>query len=98
MNRPPPGARDAAEVAGYLGRRAAGRPLDPVTVRETQTLGQALDRLERQVYSWTWPYSQEQVRAVGYELRGWAARENVALDTAYVVASEMRWWAFEMSG
>jgi SAM-dependent methyltransferase len=97
MNHPPPGARGADEVAGYLGRRAARRPLDPVTVREAQTLGQALERLERQIYSWTWPYPQEQVRAVGHDLRGWATRENVALDTEYVVASEMRWWAFEVS-
>jgi SAM-dependent methyltransferase len=98
MTRPPIGAHGADEVAGYLERRAARRPLDSVPVRETQTLGQVLDRLEGQIYSWTWPYTQEQVRAAGRDLRGWAAREKVALDAGHVVASEMRWWAFELPG
>lgn len=96
MSRLAAGARNAHEVAGYLGRRAVRRSLDPVTVRETQTLGQALDRLERQIYSWTWPYTQGQVRAVCHDLQGWAARENVALEAGHIVASQMRCWAFEL--
>jgi SAM-dependent methyltransferase len=96
LSRPPAGADGPNEVAGYLGRRAARRVLDRVTVRETQTLGQALDRLEGQIYSWTWPYTPEQVRAVGSDLRTWAARENVLLDERHVVQSEIRWWAFEL--
>jgi hypothetical protein len=50
------------------------------------------------VAPWTWPFPQEQVQAVSHELRGWAARENVALDTEHVVASQLRWWAFELPG
>ena len=96
LRRPPAGAHGPDEVAGYLGRRAARRALNPVTVRETQTLGQVLDRLERQIYSWTWPYTPEQVRAVGRDIRTWAARENVLLDERHVVESEIRWWAFEL--
>jgi SAM-dependent methyltransferase len=98
LSRPPAGAHGPDEVAGYLGRRASRRAMDPVTVRETQTLGQALDRLERQIYSWTWPYTPEQVRAVGGDIRTWAARENVVLDEGHVVESEIRWWAFELRG
>ena len=96
LSRAAAGAHGPDEVAGYLGRRAVRRPLDPVTVRETQTLGQALDRLERQIYSWTWPYRPEQVRAAGREVRTWAARVNVDLDERHVVESEICWWVFEL--
>lgn len=94
--RTPIGARDPGQVAGYLDGRAAARPLESVTVRETRTLAHALDSIERQLYSWTWQFAPEQARAVGSDIRAWAARENVPLDAEYQVESDIRWWAFEL--
>lgn len=90
------GARDPGQVAGYLDGRAVARPLESVTVRETRTLAHALDSIERQLFSWTWQFTPEQVRAVGSDIRDWAARENVPLDAEYQVESDIRWWAFEV--
>jgi SAM-dependent methyltransferase len=91
------GARDVEQVARYLAGRATARQLPPVTITETRTLGQALDNLEGQLFSWTWPYTQEQVRAAGSEIRAWAAREDVALDAAYETRSDIQWWAFDLA-
>jgi SAM-dependent methyltransferase len=89
------GATDADEVARYVSGRARPRPLPPVTVVETRTLRQSVDSLEAQILSWTWPYSQEQVRAAGSDIRAWAAREDFPLDREHTVRSELRWWAFD---
>jgi SAM-dependent methyltransferase len=91
------GTRDPDQVADYLADRAAARPLDPVTVRETRTLGGMLDSLERQLFSWTWSFDPERVHAAASDVRAWAARENVPLDTEHEVQSDIRWWAFDLS-
>jgi SAM-dependent methyltransferase len=90
------GARDPDQVAGYLAERADARPLDSVRVRETRTLAYALRSIEEQLYSWTWQLSPDQARAVGGDLREWAARENVPLDAEHRVESDIRWWAFDL--
>ena len=92
------GANEADEVAGYVSGRAHPRPLPPVTVVETRTLRQSVDSLEAQILSWTWPYSPEQVRAAGGDIRAWAAREDFPLDREYTVRSELQWWAFDVAG
>lgn len=92
------GTRDAGEVAAYVRGRAAVRQLPPVALRQTRTLGQALANLEGQIFSWTWPYTQDQLRAAGSEIRAWAARENVSLDTGFEARSDIRWWAFDLPG
>lgn len=95
--RVPVGAREPGDVAGYLDGRAAARPLDPVPVSQTRTLAQALNSIERQIFSWTWPYTPEQVRAVGADIRAWAERENFPLDAGFEVRSDIRWWAFDLA-
>jgi ubiquinone/menaquinone biosynthesis C-methylase UbiE len=94
--RVPVGARDPQAVAGYLGGRATARPLEPVAVTQTSTLAHALDSMERQIFSWTWPFAPEQLRAVTADVRVWAARENVPLDAGFEVRSEMGWWSFDL--
>jgi SAM-dependent methyltransferase len=89
------GTRDPNLVAAYLGGRAAARRLDPVPVRRTRTLGEALARIEGQTFSWTWQYTPEQMRAVSSDIRAWAARENIPADRAYPVAADLQWWAFD---
>jgi ubiquinone/menaquinone biosynthesis C-methylase UbiE len=90
------GARDAEEVAGYVAGRATARQLPAVTLTQTRTLRQTLASLEGQIFSWTWPYTPEQVRAAGSDIRAWAARENVPLDTGFEARSDIRWWAFDL--
>jgi len=83
-------------VAGYLGARTIARRLDSVTVTQARTLGQTLESIERQLFSWSWPFAPEQARAVGGEIRQWASRENVPLDAEHHVQSEIWWWAFDV--
>ncbi len=92
------GARTPEEVAGHLGRRATARALSSVPVRETQTLAGALRDLEDQRYSWTWPYSRDQVLAASADIRAWAAREDVRLDEEHEVTGTLQWWAFDLNG
>lgn len=90
------GARDPDAIAGYLAGRATPRQLEPVPVLRTRTLGQVLSNIERQIFSWSWPYPQEQVRAASSDIRAWAGRENLPLDAEFPVRTEIRWWAFDV--
>jgi ubiquinone/menaquinone biosynthesis C-methylase UbiE len=89
------GARAPQDVADYLGERAAARMLPPVPVTETQTLGRTLRGFEEQLYSWTWPFSREQVLMAAADIRAWAASANVSLDQEYRVEDSLEWWSFE---
>lgn len=51
---------------------------------------------ERQTYSWTWQYPEDQMRAVADDLRDWAEREKVPLHAEHSVESNLRWWVFEL--
>jgi SAM-dependent methyltransferase len=94
--RAPVGTRDPALVASYLSGRATARRLDPVPVRRTRTLAEAIARIERQTFSWTWQYTPNQMRAVADDIRAWAAREDMPLDREYTAQSELQWWAFDV--
>lgn len=89
------GARTPQDVAGYLGERAAARMLPPVPVVETQTLGGTLRGFEQQLFSWTWPFSREQVLTAAADIRAWAADAGVSLDQEYRVEGSLEWWSFE---
>lgn len=95
--RVPIGARDAGDVALYLDGRATARPLEPVSISESSSLASALDMMERQIFSWTWPYTPEQMGAVCGDMRAWAQREGVCLDAEFEVRSLLRWWAFDLT-
>ena len=92
----PFGAQAPAAVAEYLAGRATARELSPVPVRTVWTLSEAIDHVERQLFSWSWPYTAAQAAALADDLRGWAARAGVALDTAHETATAVRCWAFEL--
>lgn len=96
MVRTPFGADTPAAVAGYLAGRATARELSPVPVRTTWTLGEAIDHVERQLFSWSWPFSAAQAAAVAGELRGWAAETGLPLETAHETETAVRCWAFEL--
>lgn len=96
MARKPFGAQAPAAVAEYLAGRAVARQLSPVPVRSGWTLGEAIEHVERQLFSWSWPYTPAQAAAVADDLRAWAAREGLPLGTAHEVESAVRCWAFEL--
>jgi SAM-dependent methyltransferase len=94
--RGPVGTRDPALVASYLSGRATARRLDPVPVRRTRTLAEAIARIEQQTFSWTWQYTPDQTRAVADDIRAWATGQDVPLEHEYTTESELQWWAFDV--
>lgn len=87
----------AEAVTRYLRGRVSARPLPPVRVTVRWSLGQTVADMERQIFSWTWPYTAEQMRAVCADIRAWAASENVPLDAEHEVEDVIQWWAFDLA-
>jgi hypothetical protein len=96
MVRQPFGAQAPAAVAEYLAGRATARELRPVPVRTAWTLGEAVEHVERQLFSWSWPYSPAQAAAVAADLRAWAAAAGLPLETAHAAETAVRCWVFEL--
>ena len=92
----PFGAQAPAAVASYLAGRATARELSPVPVLTTWRLGEAIDHVERQLFSWSWPYTPAQAAAVAGDLRAWAAQAGLPLETAHETKTTVRCWAFEL--
>ena len=92
----PFGAQASAAVASYLAGRATARELSPVPVLTTWRLGEAIDHVERQLFSWSWPYTPAQAAAVAGDLRTWAAQAGLPLETAHETKTAVRCWAFEL--
>jgi ubiquinone/menaquinone biosynthesis C-methylase UbiE len=90
------GVTTAADVAAYLGFQARALPQVPVTF--TRTLGRTLADMERQIYSWTWPYPADRVRAACADTRTWAALEDFDLDAEVPATQLIKWQAFLRSG
>lgn len=96
MRRKPFGAQAPSAVAGYLAGRATARELDPVPVRAVWTLGEAIEHVERQLFSWSWPFAPAQARAAAADLRAWADGAGLPLETAHEKETAVRCWAFEL--
>jgi ubiquinone/menaquinone biosynthesis C-methylase UbiE len=92
------GVSSPEAAAEYLSGRAAARPLPPVTMTVRRTLRQTIEEIERQLYSWTWPYPRDQVQAAGADLRDWARDHDVPLEAESVTERVLQWWAFERAG
>jgi ubiquinone/menaquinone biosynthesis C-methylase UbiE len=90
------GAQAAGEVASYLSSRARTRDLPRVAMTRSHTLRRTIEDLENQVNSSTWRYTADQMRAVGADIRGWAAREHFPLDEEVLVTRTIAWQAFEL--
>jgi SAM-dependent methyltransferase len=96
MVRKPFGAQAPAAVAEYLSGRATARELSPVPVRTVWTLGEAIEHVERQLFSWSWPFTAEQAAAVAADMRSWAAEAGLPFETAHESETAVRCWAFEV--
>jgi hypothetical protein len=93
-----PGVSSPEELSRHLADAARRRPLPPVTFAVTRTLAQDLDDWERQIPSWTWPYSPEQMKAAGDEVRSWARAESWPIERTVTVERVIQWWAFDPTG
>ena len=89
------GAGGPDDVAGHVAPRATVRPLPPAALRVRRSLGQDLDEWERQIHSWTWPYSPQQLHEACDDVRAWAAARNWPLDREVTLERVIQWWAFE---
>ena len=97
MVRTPFGAqtpRPRSRATWPAGRPRASSARCPV--RTTWTLGEAIDHVERQLFSWSWPFSAAQAAAVAGDVRGWAAETGLPLETAHETETAVRCWAFEL--
>ena len=92
-----PGVSEPSQVSDYLGERARARQLAPVELVIRRSLGQDLDECERQIHSWTWPYSADQMRSASAALRTRARAEGRALDEQVEISRVIQWWAFDRS-
>jgi SAM-dependent methyltransferase len=90
-----PGVTAPDRIAGHLGGAVAARPLPPVAMTLSRSLRRDLDRWERQIDAWTWPYTADQMRAACADIRAWAAEANWPLDQEAEVRSVIQWWAFD---
>jgi SAM-dependent methyltransferase len=90
-----PGVTAPDGIVSRLGGAAAARPLPPVAMTLSRSLRQDLDRWERQIDAWTWPYAAQQMRAACADIRAWATEANWPLDQEAEVRSVIQWWAFE---
>jgi ubiquinone/menaquinone biosynthesis C-methylase UbiE len=92
-----PGVSDPSKVVRHLGDRMSVRRLPPVSVTVRRSLRQELDEWERQIYSWTWSYSIEQMRTACADIRDWASGEGWPLDETFERERTIQWWVFEWS-
>jgi len=89
------GVIDADEVASHFDGRAQLRKLPTVTIPIRVSLGELLDSLERQIMSWTWTFTPEQMRAACEGMREWAREHGVDLEEKQDVPYELQFWAYD---
>jgi ubiquinone/menaquinone biosynthesis C-methylase UbiE len=96
IERNRPGANKPEELAAYLGDRVRMRPLPAHLIPVRRSIGNDLRDIERQIFSWTWPYPAERVRAAADDLRERAHVEGLDLDAEVDLTYSMQWWAFDL--
>jgi ubiquinone/menaquinone biosynthesis C-methylase UbiE len=92
-----PGISEPDGFASYLAGQAIRRPLPTITLSVRRSLGQDLHDLERQIMSWSWDYSPEQMKAAADAARVRAAEDGLDLDEEAELVYRMQWWAFDLA-
>lgn len=75
---------------------ATMRVLPEVSEEPTGTLGEFLDGIDEDLYSWTWQVPDEVRLRAGAELRGWAEERFGPLDRPDASAHATRWHAYHL--
>jgi len=97
VDRVRPGMSDPGPVADHLSGRARARPLPPLTMTVHRSLGQDLADTRKQINSWTWSASAEQIAAACDALRKWASDNSWPLDRQVELHRTIQWWAFDIA-
>ena len=97
IERNRPGANTPDELAGHFGDRARVRPLPQHQIPVRRSLANDLRDMERQIFSWTWPYAPEQIKAAADDLRERAQAEGLDLEVEAELTYTMQWWAFDLN-
>ncbi len=92
-----PGVSFPEPVAEHLSGRAVARPLPPLTMTVERTLGQDLAEWQRQLHSWTWSASPDQMATACDAVRRWAADNGWPLDRPVELERTIQWWAFDIT-
>jgi len=91
-----PGANQPDELADYYADRAAKRPLPVLTVPFQRSIAEDVRDTEKQIFSWSWPYTAEQMKAAADELRARAERAGFVIDAPEPGDYRLQWWAFDV--
>ena len=96
--RPRVGVTEPEEFTAHLGERAVLRELPVVTIPIRASLGELITMLEKQVTSWTWGFTKEQMRAGAEAMRDWARANGVALDEPRDMPYDLQFRAYDVIG
>lgn len=83
------------EIASFGGRL---RLLPALAQRHEEPLGVFLDRIERNLFSWTWPLPDDLRLAAVRRLRPWAQERFGALDEPRPYEAPVVWRAYDLPG
>jgi SAM-dependent methyltransferase len=84
--------REIASLGGRL------RLLPTLAQRHEEPLGVFVDRIERNLFSWTWPLPEDLRLAAVRELRSWAQERFGALDEPRPYEAPVVWRAYDLPG
>lgn len=62
----------------------------------TETLGEFVEGIEQNRYSWTWPLAEDQRRGAAAEVRSWAQERFGSLDERKPFEHVTRWLAYDL--
>ena len=92
-----PGVSNAEEFAAHVADRAEMRPLPPLTLMVTRSLGQDLGDIERQIMSWSWSYQPDQMVAAVADARRRANEADLDLETPAELEYTLQFWAYDVA-
>jgi SAM-dependent methyltransferase len=92
------GAREPGSVdRAFAERGAQVRALEPILFRTTIVLDTWLERLEQNLFSWTWPLADDVRLRAAAAVRAWTAERFGALEAPHSAETEIRWRAYDIT-
>jgi SAM-dependent methyltransferase len=90
-----PGVSEPDALVNELHQLVSVRRLRPVEMVEHRSVAGDVFEWERQIQSWTWPYSPAQMKKACTAVRDWATRAGWSLEREIEVRRTIQWWAFD---